>query len=389
VLQARGATILFGADTWHYAELAQGNVFGRLGNQDIGRITRFHPVTVVMAAAWMQILAPLTRWIAPLALLKAMFAAVGAVGVWAAMSACAALVPRRYAVLFGIVYAVSFGVWYFASLEESKIVTASLSSLYIAAYLRLRQRWTRRGAALLTAILLLACLNEIVSGFLVIVPIVDTLVRRGWDWRHGRWIAAHALAGLLALVVLEVAVNGRLVPAGAHPEGASHVSMLVFYILKNDYSATSIYSYVVNWLFFNIAAPAPYATYAVPMWADYYGYFRPSLASYLAAPASACLAAMFAVMLAAGVLPRYRGERAAGDVAGILPALAAYSLLRGAFFLVFNPAEPLLFSSAVTLAHVLLIAVPFAASRFPAKGELLAAFAALLLAANGAFIFAW
>lgn len=134
----------------------------------------------------MQILHPLTLWVAPIYVLKAMFAAVGAVGVWAAASACAAVVPRGCALLFGAIYALSFGVWYFASIEESKIVTASLAALYIATYLRLRTRWTMRGAVLLSAILLFACLNEIVSGFLIVIPIVDTLVRRGWDLRKGR-----------------------------------------------------------------------------------------------------------------------------------------------------------------------------------------------------------
>ena len=138
----------------------------------------------------MKIFNPLTLWIAPHHLLKAMFAAVGAVGVWAAMSAFGAVIPRGYAILFGIIYAVSFGVWYFSSIEESKIVTASLSALYIASYLQLRKRWTMRGVVLLTAILLLACLNEMVSGFLIIIPIVDTLMRRGWDWRHGWWIGS-------------------------------------------------------------------------------------------------------------------------------------------------------------------------------------------------------
>src|SRR5262245_62001992 len=118
-----------------------------------------------------------------------MFAAAGAVGVWAAMWAFAAVVPRRYVLPLGAIYAVTLGVWYFSSVEESKAITAALTALYIATYLRLRTRWTLRGAVLLTAILLLACLNEIVAGFLVLVPAVDTLVRRGWDVRHGRWIA--------------------------------------------------------------------------------------------------------------------------------------------------------------------------------------------------------
>lgn len=86
VLQGRGATTNFGADTWFYAVLAEGNAIDRIaGNYHLDRIARFHPTTVAMASVWMKILNPLTLWVAPLHLLKAMFAAVGAVGVWAAM----------------------------------------------------------------------------------------------------------------------------------------------------------------------------------------------------------------------------------------------------------------------------------------------------------------
>ena len=390
VLEARNATTHFGADTWYFAELAQGNVFSRIpGNYFLDRVARFHPTTVVMAAAWMQILNPLTQWVAPLSLLKAMFAAVGAVGVWAAMSAFAAVVPRSYALLFGLIYALSFGVWYFSSIEESKIVTASLSALYIASYLQVRKRWTMRGVVLLTAILLVACLNEMVSGFLVVIPVADTFVRHGWDWRQGRWIAAHALAGPVAFVIIEKIMYGWLV-AVTHPEGASHFSMLFFYISKNNYSLASLYSFVVNWLFFNIAAPTVDASYAVPAGANYKGYlykgyFEPALTNYFLSPASAGVAALFGAMMVGSAWLRDRAAISDG-VAGMMLGLAAYSMLRAAFFFIFNPYEPLLFSPAVTLAHMLMIAIPLAGSRLPARHTLLAAFAALLLIANGAFI---
>lgn len=377
VLQARSATLHFGADAHLYSLLAQGNVIDRVG--------RFHPLTIALAMAWMKMFSPLIPWLAPAHVLKAMFAAVGAVGVCAATSAFAAVIPRRYAMLLGAIYAVSFGVWYFSSIEESKIVTASLSALYIAIYLQLRERWTRRGALLLTAILLLACLNEIVSGFLIVIPIVDTLVRRGWDWRSGRWIAAHALAGPIALVILEGVVNGRLVAAGRDAEGASHLAMLLFYVSRNDFSAMSLYAFLANWLFFNIAAPTPFADYAVPAGTAFKGYFEPALANYFSGLLPAGLVALFGVMVVASVVPRHRAA-SPGALAGILPALMAYTLLRAAFFFIFNPREALLFTPAVTLAHLLIIAVPFTASSFPAKRLLLAALAVLLFLTNGAFI---
>jgi hypothetical protein len=251
--------------------------------------------------------------------------------------------------------------------------------------LHLRQSWTRRGAVLLTAILLLACLNETVAGFLLIIPIVDTLMQRGWDLRHGWWIALHGLAGPIALAVLELLMRGRTGAAGVHPEGANHFSMLIWYVSRNDFSAATLYAFLINWLFFNIAAPTRDTPHALPTWQEHDAFFEPTLTNYFASPVSVGIVAVFGVILLASVLSRYRTESSAGS-AGILLGLVAYTLLRGVFFVVFLPSECLLYSASVTLAHLLMIAIPFSASSFPAKRVLLAGLAGLLFVTNGAFI---
>ena len=381
VLQDRARTTHFGADAHLYARLVDGSVDDR--------VTRFHPVTTAMAAVWMKVLGPLSPWIAPQTLLKAMFAAAGALGVWAALWAFAAVVPRRYVVPLGAIYATSLGVWYFSSIEESKIVSTTLAGLYIAAYLRLRTSWTLRGALLLTAILLIASLNEVIAGFLVAIPAVDTLVQRGWDaLRQGRWIVWHALAAPLALLFLEGVVNGHLVSPGSNAEGASHLSMFIFYVMRNDFSAETIYEFVAKWLFFNMAAPSSDATFYPGLPGTVAGDFELSLANYFSSLPSIALVALFGLMLAAVAWPRGSEHGAAGvpAAAGLLLALGAFALVRAVFFLVFNPGECLLFSSGTTLTHMLLIGIPFAASRFPAKQGILGASAALLLIVNGSFM---
>jgi hypothetical protein len=380
ILQARDATLVFGADAHLYSMLVDGT--------PVDRITRFHPLTTAMAAVWMKLLGPLTPWLlTPQVLFKGMFAAAGAAGVWAAMGAFAAVCPRRHVPVWGIVYATSLGVWYFSSIEESKIVTTTLVAFYIAAYLRLRTAWSTRRAVLLTGILLLACLNEIVAAFLVAIPAVDALVQHGWDvrsqLRRNWWIACHALAAPVALLFLEVVVNGWLVPADSDPEGASHISMLLYYLDQNDFSAATIYAFTIRWLFFNMAAPSLEATYGATE--DYAGDFAPVLGSYLNSPVSACLVVLFGAILAVSLLRGYRGP-ITRDMAGVMLGMGAYALLRALFFFLVYPGEYLLFSSAATLPHMLLIAIPFAASSYPWKRALLAGLAALLFIVNGTFI---
>jgi hypothetical protein len=176
LLASRDAAGHFGADANHYAVLADMFVHDRAA--------RFHPLTTTAGVAWMKAFSFLTTWLAPATILKSFFAAVGALGVWAAMAAFSILLPRSYVLLGGILYGGSFGIWYFSGIPESKIATATLSVLYVASYAHLRERWCLSGAIQLSVILALACLNEVVSAFLVIIPIVDTLIKRGLDWRH-------------------------------------------------------------------------------------------------------------------------------------------------------------------------------------------------------------
>jgi hypothetical protein len=194
------------------------------------------------------------------------------------------------------------------------------------------------------------------------------------------------LAGVLALVILEGVLNRWLLAGSKPAEEASHFAMMLSFMFRNEHGPASLYLFLSNWLFFNIAAPAAEAGYALPFWPQYKGYFGPSLANYLASPAAAGLVVLFGLMLAAALLPRYRGKND-GAASGILLPLAAYTALRGLFFFVFNPAEAQLFSQSTALVHLLIIGLPFAASSFPAKRALLAAFAVLLFIVNGSFMF--
>lgn len=167
-------------------------------------------------------------------------------------------------------------------------------------------------------------------------------------------------------------------------EGATHFSMLMWYISKNLFTFESLYAFAVRWLFINIAAPELHATHWADASTNFGGDFKPELANYFSSPVSVGLVFLFGLMLVASVFRR----QSAGikSQVGLVPALATYAIVRGGFFFVFNSKECLLFSSSVTLVHLLMIGIPFAASSFPAKRTLLLIFAVLLFLANGAFI---
>lgn len=371
-LGARGGIAYFGADPDYY------KLMDRLAYDYTA--ARFHPSTVLLGLGWMKLFSPLQGWIPPHVLLKAMFATVGAVGVLAAIAAFKVLLPRGYSLLGGILYASSLGVWYFAAIPESKILTATLSAMYIAVYAHYRDDWTTPRTIALNAILAVACFNEIVAGFLIAIPAVDAL-RRGLDWSQVRWIAAQVVVSAVILLVLEVVVNGWLVPDSVVTHEQSYPALLIHYILRNKYDLASLQDFVASWYFFNLVAPTPHALW----WPQTGGYFEPSVAAYFGSPLSMAAILILAAMAVAAFMPGVRGANF-GAASGLLLPLAAYAVLRAIFFFNFVPNEALLFSPAATLPHWLLVLVPVAASRLPAKRILLAVLGALMIAANASFM---
>jgi hypothetical protein len=377
LLNWHAASTFFGSDANVYALLAYGHVEERF--------LRFHPVTIYMARGWMDAFRALTVWLQPINVLLAMFAMVGAAGVWAAMSAFSRVVPRGEVPIWGAIYAFSFGIWFFSSVAESKIVTASLAAVYLAVYLSYREKPDPKRSALLAVVFALACLNEIVSALLLIIPALDILVSGRLDRRRFTWLAAHALIAVSALIALE-ALGIYHAPAMTYnQESDSHFSMLMFYVGMSDHGLESLYAFLLNWFCFNIAAPSHEAVYAAPIWPQYRGYFEPALLGYLDRPVTVALSLLVLGMTVAAVWFR---RRAQVPVAGaIVLALAAYTLARGAFMFLFNPTEALLFSPAVTLAHLLILAIALNGAEFRGKRAALIALALLLLLTNSTFIF--
>lgn len=376
MLESNHAASNFGSDSVLYVGIAYGNVQERL--------TRFHPATVGLAIVWMKLITPFSGALFKHHLLWGLFAAIGAAGVWAALSAFEKLVPRRYVLICGLIYAVSFGVWFFASTAESKILTATLATAYIAIYLRLRERWTVHGTLALMAVLGAACLNEIVSALLLIIPVLDIYARRRTSLADMKWVAPQIAVVALVYLAMSAGMAGESAAVSTNPEGNSFSSMFWFYVGITSHSWTALYGFMLNWLFFNIAAPTATAYASTPEWSGYFGYFEPSFMNYFNTLVSTSLVGLTGLMAVTSLAPGWRSEGPAPG--GIIWPLMAYSSIRALFFFIFNPPEVMLFSSAATLPHLVLLLAPFAASKFPAKTSALLAFAALLFATNLRFM---
>ncbi len=355
----------FGADSNLYLSLAQG--------QPQDHVLRYHPLTVVLALGWMEIHKALSLSLSPGQWLNGLFALTGALGVWAAISAFAAIIERHHALLWGLVYAVSLGVWYSSAIPESKILSCSLSAVYIAAYMHFRDRMTGPRVLLLTVIMAMACLNEIVAAFMAAIPFLDIAIRDGLVWKRFRWVVIHALPAPATLIFLETVVKKFVTGDGTLAVEASHWELFLTYVALNDHSFSSLYGFILNWFVFSLAAPTQYAVASVPLWPEYNGYFETSILNYGRHPISALFIVILSLISVSAVLALRAGLPRA--TLGLLAGLLAYSLARGFVFFLFIPPEALLYAPSVALPHLLILAILFAHSPFRAKTAAISALA--------------
>lgn len=376
VLLSRSHGFYFGADANIYMDLA----YGEISRQ----ILFFHPLTALLASAWMKILSPFFTSLTPEELLGAMFAFIGALGVWAGYSALKTLVPHRYAIPWAVAYGISLSIWYFSSIHESKIVDASLSALYIAVYMHLRENFTVKGGLLITTILIAACLNAIVSAFLVMIPALDLLLRRGFLWCDIRWLFLHTLPVPIILLALETAMRLSGTGVADTAEGKDHVSLFLEFYQLSEHSASSLYGFILNWFLFSIAAPTPDTSYASSIWPDERAYFEPAVIGYLSSISTSLFIWMFLGMLVASTIAM-RKEVIIDNIS-IFLALIIFSAMRGILFFAFIAAESLLYSPSVVLPHITVLAILFYSWRFSNKEYVLYFLIVLIFLGNMRFI---
>jgi len=363
----------FGADANLYYGIVTGDVSER--------IAKFHPITIWLAVGWMHLMGPVgvAAQLNPQLILMALFALVGALGIVPAAIAFSTVTERRNAFCLAAIYAFALGIWYFSAIPESKIVTATLASLYVALYMRYRDDAQSTKPFFLYALMAIACLNEIASAALILIPFVDALLMGRLRARLA-FLATNALIIMASLFALEAIINPHFAQETQTLEGENFLSMFRYYASLGDHSIGSLYAFALNWLFFNIAAPAAATNFVDPLYPGYVGYFAPAFSGYFMRPMSIMLLVPFLALVALVLID---WKTALPDRnRSLLIALSAYSASRAAFFFMFNPAEALLFSPAATLAHLVICAIVLEKSPSLFKFPLLLSFALLLFASN-------
>lgn len=369
----------FGADSNLYFGLSIG--------QPDNHTLHYHVFTVALATAWMELFEPIVALgsaLQPAEWLKGLFALVGALGLLAAFSAFSAAVGTRNAILWSLVYGLSFSIWYFASIPESKIINGTLSSAYIAAYIHFRNDWTQSRLLALTAIFAAACFNEIVAIFLVAVPIVDIVIRDGFALRNFRWVFLQALLAPAILGFADLGIGRAVTDGSSQVFEGNHFQLFLTYVALTDHSLSSLYGCVLQWFFFSLAAPTPYATGTAALWPQYYGYFEISFLNYFTHPAGVFFIAILGLISVCGILASRKKLPAAS--LGLVAGLFVYTLVRAFFFFLFDPDEALLYTPSVVLAHLVILAIPFAASSFRFKASAVTALAISVFILNLRFM---
>ena len=373
----------FGADTSLYMTLAHGI--------SVDRIAQFHPVTGWVGLggmAVMRLLAGAQIDLNPQLYLASIFAAVGAIGVAAAMAAFSRLLEKPLNLLFTVLYAGSFSVWYFASMAESKIVTTSLVALYVIAYLRWREKPTLPNELVLGTVFAMACLNEITAAMLILIPACDMLFRRHEDYSGlpGRISTlSHLMIVPLCWLVLETRLLMPKTDLAASSDASDFWSLFINYFRLNSHDISSLGAFLLNWFPFALAAPADSADAEIALWPNYFGYFPPTLGSYLETPAGIAFLGLAAITLIMAVNGGVR-HLAHSPYKGLAIGFLAYSFARAVFFFVFNPSEAMLFAGGAMFANLALLALLLQGGRLYTPA-VVAALCTVTILDNAAFMF--
>jgi len=329
----------FGADVPHYT-------FG------IGHGFR-HPITAKLMEfyrGFISILLPIT--ITPF-VMKLLFSFFGAINVMIVHSICSMFFSRYRSVLVAVCYGFSLSVWYFSSVPESYVFSATLYSLYFWYFIKHCSDLRLIKVLILLGLLTLALLNDISSVYLLLLPFVYYNKKIITDKKIRSYFLLHVFFIFACCVVIKI----------------NEWPVVEFYSnMRNDFSVTSFIKDdfiepLLNLLFFSIGAPSHEVTYAPRMLPYYPGYFQPSVWGYM----SQIVTAIFFVFYSGLMIIALTRVQLIKHNKFIIPFII-FLFARYLSIIFLNPGEAFLFTMLSTLPLLLVLFCLFDSAQFRYKG---------------------
>ncbi len=296
-------------------------------------ITARHPITVGIITGIKLIIKMIPLNINKIAILKLFFAFIGSLNIVIVYKLFSKIGKQRIInILMVMAYGFSFSVWYFASVPESYIVSTLLYSCYLLLFISYKDKLDWQKTGILSALLIVCSLNEIISLFLLVIP----LVYYGQKLFLNKDLRNKMLVHILSVTLISFFVINAVI------YGLEECSIFEYYIKfsqeynKIKYSFYELKEPLLNMFFFNIGIPAKSVFYATKKFPDYIGFFIPSLVEYF----KHIFSALF-LILWIGLLGRIKIVRNNS----LMLSLLVLIILKFIFIASFNPGEAILYSS--------------------------------------------
>ncbi len=337
-----------------------------------------HRLTTLLLRTYRYLITSLFGLQETAARIKLPFALMGAANFVVAVAAFSHFFGgfRPRTILYGLCYAFSFMVWYFASVPESYALTTLLYSVYIYVFLRFgKERITLRTSITLTIVFLAALYNDLSVLLLLAVPAIYFGFRLATEPDIRRCVMLH-MAAFAVYLVHNVAVDHFFFRYWLSLKINSPIdqgSGLMGYVYNHNISEL-----ITAFFLHGVGAPStdlPHATGRAPF--PYYkGFFDPSLYNYFDDPTSLFFFAIF-IWLVTFI----RVSKATR----VIVALAGFVAVRMAFVALYNPAEAILYPILSMLALMLILFYFLEVSTFKYKTALVALLLTSIVTTNAKF----
>jgi len=319
---------------------------------DIGHIFR-HPLTTWLIKSYRGLIEGMFHVTASIPAMKFLFSFFGAINIVIVYSICTMFFNRYRSVLYTACYGFSLSVWYFSSVPESYVISATLYSLYIWYFIKHSSDLRLTQVLISLGILTLALLNDISSVFLLLLPLTYYNKKIITDKKIRRFFLLHVFFFLASWFVIKF----------------QQWPLVEFYSnMRNDFSVKSFMindfmEPLLNVTFFSIGAPSHEVSYAPRMLPHYPGYFVPSLWGYM----NHIVTAIFFVFYSGFIMIALSRIHLIKHNKFIIPFII-FIIARYVSIIFVNPGEAFLFTILSTLPLLLVLFFLFDMTNFKYKG---------------------
>jgi len=312
-----------------------------------------HPLTGWLITSYRYFINNLLHIAYSTTVAKFLFSFFGAINVMIVYRIFLMFFNRYKSFLFTVCYGFSLSVWYFSSVPESYVISATLYSLYFWYFIKHCSDLRLMKVLILLGILAFAICNDISSVFLLFLPLIYFNKEIITNKRIRSYFLLHVFF-LVALCIMFKFLGWDVVK---------------FFLIQREgygpssYVLSDFIEPFLNVIFFSVGAPSHETSYAPRLLSFNSAFFKPTLLGYM----DHIVTAIFFIFYGSLMIIALSRVQLIKHNKFIIPFIV-FIAARYLSIVFFNPGEAFLFTTLSTLPLLLILFCLFDTAHFRYKG---------------------